>query len=74
MGRPAHTTPRTRKPFHLDDEVWDRIARYRHSNFIGTEAEAVRRLMLAALDAAEQPAAAAPGPKRAGRKGKEELK
>lgn len=27
-----------------------------------------------ALDAAEQPAAAAPGPKRAGRKGKEELK
>ena len=45
---PADTT---RKNLTLHNDLWAEIAEYRHDQRIGTEAEAVRRLIVAGLKA-----------------------
>ena len=40
----------TRKSVTLPVRLWEEIATYRHANRINTEAEAIRRLLLAALN------------------------
>ena len=39
----------TRKTIALPDEMWVEIDRYRHAEMIGTEVEALRRLVIVAL-------------------------
>jgi hypothetical protein len=43
--------PMTRKTLSLPDSLWAAIDRYRANNLIGSEVEAVRRLLLDALRA-----------------------
>lgn len=51
MSRASLPGPATRKNILLLDESWARIAAYRHKRQIGTEMEALRRLIEAGLDA-----------------------
>jgi hypothetical protein len=44
----------TRKTLALPDAMWVEIARFRHARCIGTEVEAVRRLIDAGLKAESQ--------------------
>jgi metal-responsive CopG/Arc/MetJ family transcriptional regulator len=44
-------TPVTRKSVSLPDDLWEEILEYRHKERIGTEAEALRRLLQSGLRA-----------------------
>lgn len=57
MGRPPHPEPVTRKSIALPDTLWDAVSDYRHGQHIPSEAEAVRRLVQAGLDAEAKRAA-----------------
>ena len=46
-----------RKTVTLPEELWEKVVEYRHTHRIASQAEAVRRLIDAALEA-EQPEAA----------------
>ena len=50
MSKPETTT---RKSITLPDSLWREIADYRFAERIGSEAEAVRRLLVAALRIAQ---------------------
>jgi hypothetical protein len=54
MGRPPFKAPHTRKTFSLPDALWDRLAEYRFQNRIASEADAVRQVVEAGLDALQQ--------------------
>jgi hypothetical protein len=54
MGRPPRTESQTRKLITAPDDLWKRVSKYRFTHEIGTEAEAVRRLIEAGLEAAER--------------------
>lgn len=43
-----------RKQVDIPDEMWRRIAVFRHAEMIGSEAETMRRLLAAGLDAWEE--------------------
>jgi hypothetical protein len=47
--KPPPPEKSTRKSVTLPDDMWEEIAAYRFSERIGTEAEAVRRLLVIAL-------------------------
>jgi len=57
MGRPPPPEAVGRKSITLPLSLWERISIYRHANRISTEADAVRRVLQAGLDAEEQHAA-----------------
>ena len=52
--------PTTRKSVTLPDRLWAEISEFRHRNRIASEAEAVRRLLQAGLDAENQDAPRTP--------------
>lgn len=54
MTKPTKLPKQTRKVIAMADEVWERVARYRHMEQIGSEADAVRQLMLVGLDGEEK--------------------
>jgi hypothetical protein len=51
MPRQPLPEPVTRKTVSLPDSMWEEIANFRFEQRIGSEAEAVRRLLLAGLRA-----------------------
>ncbi|HYZ31936.1 MAG TPA: hypothetical protein VE684_06590, partial [Crenalkalicoccus sp.] len=51
MGRPPPPEPNERKNVTLPRSLWAAVAAYRFAERIGTEAEAVRRLLRAGLRA-----------------------
>jgi metal-responsive CopG/Arc/MetJ family transcriptional regulator len=51
MGRPPYPEQASRKSVTLPDSLWDEIADYRHNQRISSEAEALRRIIRAGLDA-----------------------
>ncbi len=55
MSRSPLPGPTTRKNILLLDSQWKRIAAFRHTQRIGTEMEALRRLLDAGLDAEADP-------------------
>ncbi len=57
MGRPPPPEAVGRKSITLPLSLWERISIYRHANRINAEADAVRRLLQAGLDAEERHAA-----------------
>ncbi len=57
MTKPAPPEPSTRKSVTLPDSMWQEIADYRFAERIGSEAEAVRRLILVGLRAEKRKAA-----------------
>jgi Arc/MetJ-type ribon-helix-helix transcriptional regulator len=57
MSKPEPPEPVTRKSVTLPDSMWREIADYRFSERIGSEAEAVRRLLVAALKTEKRKAA-----------------
>jgi len=57
MGKPPAPDPVGRKSITLPLSLWERISIYRHANRISSEADAVRRVLQAGLDAEEQRAA-----------------
>lgn len=54
MGRPSSPEAMTRRQISLPDAVWARVVDYRFAERIPSEAEAVRRLIQAGLDAEEK--------------------
>lgn len=54
MTKPEPREPSTRKSVTLPDDLWRAVADFRFAERIGTEAEAVRRLILAGLRAEAQ--------------------
>ena len=61
-----------RKSLSLPAELWDRLGAWRHDQRIGTEAQAARQLLTAALDAAEQVAPPVKAKRAAGKNTKGE--
>jgi Arc/MetJ-type ribon-helix-helix transcriptional regulator len=59
MGRPPPIEPVARKSVSLPVSVWERISEYRYENHFGSESEAIRRILLAGLDAEAKRAARA---------------
>lgn len=57
MGRPPPPAPVARKSITLPQSMWDAVNDFRFAERIGSEAEAVRRLLQAGLDAEERKAA-----------------
>lgn len=57
MGKPAPPEPTARKSVSLPASLWERLSEFRHENRIGSEAEAIRRIVLAGLDAEAKRAA-----------------
>jgi hypothetical protein len=57
MSKPAPPEPVTRKTVALPESMWREIADFRFAERIGSEAEAVRRLLVAALKAEKRKAA-----------------
>jgi hypothetical protein len=57
MGKPPPPEPVARKSVSLPLPLWERLSEYRHENRIGSEAEAIRRIVLAGLDAEAKRAA-----------------
>lgn len=51
MSKPKEPQPSTRKSVTLSDEMWEEIASFRHGERIGSEAEAIRRLLQSGLRA-----------------------
>ncbi len=54
MGRPPPIGPVVRKTITLPLALWERISAHRHDNRISSEADAVRQVLQAGLDAEEQ--------------------
>jgi len=51
MPKPPPAEPQTRKTLILPDSLWEEVAEYRHTRRIGSEMEALRRLVRAGLKA-----------------------
>lgn len=51
MPKPPPAEPQTRKTIILPDSLWEEVSEYRHSQRIGSEMEALRRLIRAGLKA-----------------------
>jgi hypothetical protein len=58
MPKPAPPEPNTRKSIVLPNSMWAEIADFRFAERIGSEAEAVRRLLVEALRARKRRARA----------------
>lgn len=55
MPKPPPAEPQTRKTLILPDSLWEEVSEYRHNRRIGSEMEALRRLIRAGLKAEAEP-------------------
>jgi metal-responsive CopG/Arc/MetJ family transcriptional regulator len=51
MSRPPPLEPLARKTISIPESLWEEISEYRHNERIGSEAEAIRRLLQSGLRA-----------------------